>query len=222
MRQLTILAAVVLFLTLAMTCQKKALPIDEGISTSNDTLSYSRTDRDDVPPPPEIPWWTLDTTNLDTCQQRLWGYLRTMYPTREDDYWGYETYAIMGEPEGVFEHRDFVGRYLHFFIDTIYSKRGMLNDPANPCMNVDTTFFLQALGPPTCISQHVSGHQTTYFYNFKMRYRSGPCPYIFNEGHPLEWRCDVQHLEYCALLMVMFAKQEGGRMTYISFYGPGG
>lgn len=223
MKLLLFVASALLILSLSMTCQKKAVPFEEGIpSITNDTVSYTPTDRADVPPPPGTPWWTLDTSDLDVCQSRLWGYLKTMYPVGEENYWDYDIYAIMGEPEDVFEHRDLVGRYTYFFNDTIYSYKGMLNDPLMPCAAIDTIFFLKALGPPTCISQHVTGLQTTYFYSFKMRWRRGPCPYIFDEGKPFEYRCDTQHLNYGALLMIKFLRQEGGKMHYISFYGPGG
>jgi len=224
MRKFIVISSTMLILTLSMTCQKKALPLqEEGSNTvPSDTITYNKTDRDDIPPSPDTPWWTLDTTDLDECQSRLWGYLRTMYPVNEENYWDYDIYAIKDEPEDIFEHREFISRYLHFFIDTIYSEEGMLYEPDQPCSAVDTTFFRQALGPPTCVSQHVSGLQTTYFYNFKMRYRRGPCPHIFDEGSQWEHKCYQYHLDYCALLMIQFAKQEGGKMTYISFYGPGG
>lgn len=221
MRNSILVAMGLFFLTLSMTCQKKTLPIDEGVPVSNDTVSYTPTDRNDISPPPTTPWRTLDTTNLDVCQKRLWDYLKTMYPIQRENYWNYDIYAIMDEPEGVFEHRKFVSRYLHFFIDTIYSIRGMLHDPAQPCANIDSTFFRQALGAPTCAS-YKPGNETTYFYYFKMRRRRGPCPYIFDEGNPLESRCYPLHFDYCALLMVKFSDQNEGKMHYISFYGPGG
>lgn len=210
-----------LCLTLSMTCQKNVLPLNEKLPVSNDTISYAPTDRNDIPLPPTTPWWTLDTTYLDVCQKRLWGYLRTMYPIQRENYWDYEIYAIMHEPEGLLEHNRFVWQYTSFFIDTIYSIRGMLYDPAQPCANIDSTFFRQALGPPTCIS-YKPGNETTYFYYFKMRQRRGPCANIFDEGNPLESRCYPLHFDYCALLMVKFSHQNGGKMNYISFYGPGG
>lgn len=221
MRKYLIFFSAFLFLTLSMTCQKKSTCIVGGKETEPVVeITYEKTDRNDVPPPPDTTWWTLDTTDLDYCQQRIWDYLKTMYPISEENYWDYNIYGIMDEPADIWENRAFVRRYTHFFIDTVYSVNGMLYDTAQPCINVDSTFFLQALGPPTCRTYHAGLKRVNYFYQFKLRYRHGPCPYIFDEGDKFEGRCTTLHFDYCALLMMHFS-EETGRLIYISFYGSG-
>lgn len=221
MKKGLIFFSIIVFLTLSMTCQKKSTDALKGDGTEGEVvITYNKTDRDDIPPPPDSVWWTLDTTNLDYCQQRIWDYLKTMYPTNEENYWDYNIYSIMDEPADIWENREFVERYTHFFIDTVYSKRGMLYDTLEPCANVDSTFFLQALGTPTCRSYHAGLKRVNYFYNFKLRYRHGPCPYIHDAGDKFEYKCNTFHLDYCALLMMHFS-EETGKLIYISFYGSG-
>ena len=56
----------------AMTCQKNVcqIVVEESILPTVDTISYNFTDRNDLSLPPDEPWWSLDTTNLDSCQRR--------------------------------------------------------------------------------------------------------------------------------------------------------
>ena len=221
MNRIYLPAIALVFLTLAMTCQHKKdhISVIEVVEeVSNDTISFYNTDRNDVPLPPRSPWWTLDTTNLDVCQQRIWNYMKTMYPINDENYWNYDIYSIMGEPEELAANMAMSNRYTYFFIDTIFA--GMMQQEPYLCSTIDSTFFLQGLGPPTCRSHNVGLEEITYFYNFKLRYRRGPCPYIFDQGNQWEWRCYQEHLKYCALLMVKF-KEGTGRMRYISFYGSG-
>ncbi len=216
-----ILSISILLLTLSMTCQKKGVNVITEGKDREETITINQvSDRNDIPPPPDTAWWTLDTTNLDYCEQRLWDYLKTMYPIDADDYWNYHIYAIKDEPGDLLENRALVSRYIHFFIDTIYSRNGLLYDPEAPCDNIDSTFFLKALGPPTCRSYHPGFKQVNYFYSFKLRYRHGPCPYIFDEGNEFEHFCYSMHFDYCALLMMHFSEKTG-KLTYISFYGAG-
>ncbi len=212
-----VLFTLVGFLTLSMTCHKKKIPdvVDEP---EEDPVSYNRTDRNDVPPPPDSSWSTLDTTNLDYCQQRLWEYLKTMYPVKEENYWDYNIYGIMGEPADQLANRAFSWRYTKFFIDTMYA--GLMQDTSRPCQNVDSTFFLQALGQPTCKTYNRSIKQTNYFYCFKLRWRRGPCPYIYDAGNPYQQYCFSMHFDYCSLMKMSFS-DDTGRLIYIDRFGAG-
>ncbi len=219
MKKIILFIGVLLLLMTSMTCQKKACIVTDGgqpIVPNVDTINHSLpTDRNDVPLPPSEPWWTLDTTNLDPCQNRLWGYLKRMYPNREEDYWDYEIYSIMDEPEEVFANRAFRNQFYYFFNDTFLVQT--LNAPTLPCTNVDTTFFLQALGQPTLRTYHYYSGAINYFYYFKLRYRQGPCPYIFNQGSEHENKYNMGHFMYCPALLKMNFEKTKGMLTYIDF-----
>lgn len=217
MRTLILFAGLLILLATSMTCQKKACMVIEELPPPNyDTVTTHKTDRNDVPSLPIEPWWTLDTTNLDACQSRLWGYLKRMYPNREEDYWNYEIYSIMDEPLDLKQNRAFVYQFTEFFVDTIYA--GLMQDPSLPCMSVDSSFFVQALGPPTCRSYNKVTKQTNYFYSFKLRYRHGPCPNIFDRGSNYEYSCHPQHFRYCGLMKMSFLNSTG-QLIYIDFFG---
>jgi len=202
-------------------CHQRCIPSpeDEVIDVPKEEITLIHTYRNNIPPPPIYPWTTLDTTNLDLCKSRLWDYLKTMYPTEEENYWDYDIYSITNEPDEIFANRAFISKHVRFFNDTIYSRNGLLFDTTFPCINVDSTFFLEALGPPT-FKTYLGDQQVNYFYNFKLKYRHGPCPYIFDEGDDYEYRGNTDHINYCATMKVKFL-QESGRMIYIHFFGPG-
>ena len=147
MKKLLLFCLLLIALATSMTCHRNECVTEEVPAPNADTLSWHRIDRDDVPPPPSEPWWTLDTTDLDPCESRLWGYLRRMYPNGEEDYWDYDIYSIMDEPGETFASRAFRNQFFHFFNDTVFWQ--MLVDESEPCINVDSTFFLEALGQPT-------------------------------------------------------------------------
>lgn len=216
MRKLLLFSGMLIALTTSMTCQKKACITDVIPPVPDiDTISMYKTDRDDTPPPPSEQWWTLDTSNLDACQQRLWGYLKRMYPNREEDYWDYEIYSIMGEPSEEKLYWAFTEQFLYFFSDTVLFK--MLPDPSAGCTSIDSMFFLRAVGQPTCKSYNRVTDETNYFYHFKLRYRQGPCPYIFDQGSKYEHSCHVYHFKYCPALMKMTFRNATGRLVYIDF-----
>ena len=188
--------------------------------SGNDTITYPHTFRDDVPPPGPRPWVTLDTTDLDACQRVIWERLRQYYPTREMNYWNYRIYAIIDEPtseDGVFAHREFVRNQKQFWTHRIGKGEDFLADPDLPCARVDTTFFHQALGSPTCRSENAQ--QIHYYYQFKFNLRCGPCPYIFDAGSEYHLDCGPGQLTYCASLNVHFYKQEEFRLVRSSFWG---
>jgi|GEM_PF-2448035 len=223
MKKLTLFIATFTFLiAFAFSCHKKCVSIPQtetNYTIPGDSITHIHTYRNDVPPPPTEPWSTLDTTDLDICQDRLWDYLKTMYPTREENYWNYNIYSIKDEPDELYANRDFIKQHTYFFGDTIYSRNGLLGDTTWPCINVDSTFFLEALGPPT-FKSYLGDQQVNYFYSFKLKYRHGPCPHIFNQGNEYEFFGDTQHIGYCANMRVNFL-QDSGRMIYIHFFGPG-
>ena len=222
MKKQIILFGAILSLMLFITCHKKSTSIINGKEVSYEEVvtPNKKIDRNDIPPPPATSWWTIDTTNFDFCQQRIWDYLKTMYPVNVENYWDYKLYAIKGEPSELRANREFVKKYTHFFIDTIYSNDGLLYSLDEPCAKIDSTFFIEALGLPTCRSYHAGLKRVNYFYQFKLRYRRGPCAYIFDEGEQFEYECNLQHFDYCALLMMYFS-EETGKLIYISFYGSG-
>lgn len=221
MKKGLIFFSIIVFLTLSMTCQKKSTDVLKGDGTEGEVvITYNKIDRNDIPPPPDTAWWTLDTSNLDYCQQRIWDYLKTMYPTNEENYWDYNVYSIMDEPSDIWRNRAFISQYTHFFIDTLYSNDGILFESMQACDRVDSTFFLQALGQPTCKSYNNILKQSNYFYFFKLRFRHGPCVHIFDAGEQYEQYCYPYHFQYCAQMKVRFS-QETGKAVYIDFLGSG-
>lgn len=223
MRKLSWYLSFLILITIySSTCKKEKETIisnsieDGSVSVSYDTVSFLPHDRNDISTLPDEQWWTLDTTQLDTCQATLWDYLKTMYPDKKENYWDYNIYSIMNEPADELENRAFKMEYMNFFIDSIFA--GRMQEEINTCADVDSTFFLQALGEPTCKSYHRYTKEVNYFYYFKMRFRRGPCAYIFDEGQDFEYKCHPQHFDHCALMMMHFSG-ETGKMNYISFYG---
>lgn len=217
---LFVISSFVLMLLIA-SCHKKCVPSPDeetnnvAVEESLEEITYIQTFRDDIPPPPIYPWTTLDTTNLDLCQSRLWEYLKTMYPTEEENYWNYNIYSIQNEPDEIYANRAFFSQHIHFFGDTIWSNGGLMGDITEPCKNIDSTFFLQAVGPPT-MKSYAGDYKVTYFYFFKLKYRRGPCAYIFDKGNDFEHFGNIDHFIHCSAMRVSFL-QESGRMVYIDF-----
>ncbi len=212
-----------LLTSLSMTCKKKSVPaaleeVEELPPKKEEVITHTKTYRGDVPFPPDNPWWTINPNSLDDCQKRVWGYLKKMYPINEDDYWNYQIYSLMDEPTDIFENRDLISQNLHFFLDTL--SLDMLRDSTINCSGVDSTFFIQALGQPTCTSRNVNTGNTNFFYYFKLQYRHGACPYIFDEGGDYEYKCYPLHFQYCAHMKMIFSG-ETGKLQYIDFHGSG-
>jgi hypothetical protein len=201
-----------------VSCSKKNCPnIIEPAPLIADTITFYKTDRHDVPPPPTIPWRLIDTTKFSTCEHIMWKYLKNMYPIRDSNYWDYNIYAIQHEPESFADRRKNESMYIYFFLDTVSSKM-IFKDQTQPCANVDTTFFLQTIGPPTCRSFNHGSKEIAYFYYFKLRDRHGPCAYIYDIGHEFEHKCNTYHFQYCAGMRIIFSPNQG-RMSNVFFWG---
>lgn len=198
------------------------LTADENLLISNrDTISHHNTDRNDVPPPPLTPWSTLDTTKLNFCERELWWYIGNIYPIDEEYDNGYQMYGLKGEPADEFGNRQFISDYIRFFTRTFWQQY-LLSKTRSCRENFDTTFFQQAIGEPTCKVLNKRDNQVTYFYNLKLRYRHGPCPYTRVKGveYAPNFTCYALHFQYCAMFRVIFS-QEDGKLDYIDFAGSG-
>lgn len=222
MKNLIFYLSIFFFLTgILVSCYKKCIPdlnsTTEVTYIPEDSITFIKTYRDDVPTPPTDSWSTLDTSNMDLCQSRLWEYLSTFYPTREENYWNYNMYSIMDEPDELYANRAFLSRHIFFFGDTIWSNNGLMGDISQPCRNVDSTFFLQAIGQPT-IKSYAGDYKVTYFYFFDLKYRRGPCPNIFNIGSNYEYFGQIDHFDHCSTMRISFL-QDSGKMVYIDFFG---
>lgn len=211
------LVSLVVLSVFIVSCHKKCIlpPKNEINNSPTEEITYIKTYRNNIPPPPTEAWSTLDTNNLDICKDRLWGYLKTMYPTKEENYWNYNIYSIENEPDELHANRAFLAKHFYFFGDTIWSTDGLLFDTTQPCINVDSTFFLEAVGQPT-IRSYAGDYKVTYFYFFKLKYRRGPCAYIFDQGGDYEAFGNTYHFDHCSTMRVSFL-QESGRMVYIDF-----
>jgi len=220
MKKLIFFLGLFIFFTgILISCHKKCISTPDLTPeldyVPGDSITFIKTYRNDVPPPPTDSWSTLDTTDLDLCQSRLWDYLKKMYPTKEENYWNYNIYSIMNEPDELYANRKFIEQHVYFFGDTIWSNGGLMGDITQPCKNVDSTFFLQAIGQPT-IKSYAGDYKVTYFYFFDLKYRRGPCPIIFNEGSDYEYFGQIDHFDYCSTMRVSFL-QDSSKMVYIDF-----
>ncbi|HFC01251.1 MAG TPA: hypothetical protein ENJ53_10645 [Phaeodactylibacter sp.] len=237
MKKINILILAIAIISIASTC-KKVIEAEPSKASSkpyqrpepSEEITYRFTDRNDIPPPPDTPWWTIDTATLNPCESRMWKYLKEMYPLGNDNYWNYDIYALM-EPYptaaqiNYFEDVSWGTKYVDSLIQRqdLYSllyvcvfdtvQREMICN--KQCDDLDSTFFLQAIGQPTLKSSN--NETNNYFYYFKRRCRQGPCPYLFDKGAPSEHRNNGQHFIYGSLLKANFSK-ETGKLVGIAFY----
>ena len=178
------------------------------------TANLTDIDRGPNPPPPDIPWWTIDTANLSPCKDKLWGYLKNVYPLGNDNLWEYDTYGLIGDTNNFQERVLFDQKWIYFFHDTVLHQ--MLNSSDQLCNDIDSTFFLQALGNPTMISYNET--DVNYFYYYKRLLRNGPCAFIL-EGLPYDDRkYNPDHFNYCGMLHLTFSKEKGDLFNI--FYAP--
>jgi len=98
----------------------------------------------------------------------------------------------------------------------------LLNEHLSCRENLDTTFFQQAIGEPTCRIFNDRDNQVTYYYQLKLRYRKGPCPYTRVDGveYAPDYTCYALHFQYCAMFRAIFS-QKDGKLDYIDFAGSG-
>jgi hypothetical protein len=203
-----------------MTCEKKS-PVIAGkpIAVEQDEpITDSPTFRNDLPLPPQGEWRNLDVSTLDTCRSILWKYLRNMYPIYDDNFWNYEIYSVIGEPE----HDMMLGlryqdRYGFFFRDTILRNGGASPPEGMTCAPIDSTFFYDAVGNPTCKSFNKGNKYTTFVYYVKNRWRSGPVPFIYEDNPENGQRCDIYHFDYASFLRCQF-DWETGELMYIDWH----
>lgn len=182
-----------------------------------DTISFSKTDRNDIPPPPKSPWWNIDTSNLAPCQSEIWTFLKNIYPIHDKSNTEYQLYSILNEPSNVFANRNFLRNQLTFFSD--YFPDQYLSNPEYSCpKELKPTFFQDAIGEPTCIATNNINNETTYYYYLKLRYRHGPCPFTILEGEEIGIKCSQTQIQYCAVLRLIFSKRNE-ELIYIDFVG---
>ncbi len=171
-----------------------------------DTLAYSSTDRNDVPPPPDKEWRDIDTSTFDECQKKVWYYLEQMYPINEPNAHNYFIYGLKNEPDEHFARWDYYAQFVYFFTDTL--TRSYLYQAELDCQKLDTTFFLQTIGAPTFKTYNTL--DVNYFYHYKVRYRNGPCPNIFDIESPYyTGRFNSSYFDPCGMLKVNFKKSDG-------------
>ena len=206
----------------AMTCDKKnpaTLELPET-DEQEEPITYLPTYRDDVPPPPIRDGRNINVTELDTCQRILWKYLQRMYPINENNFWDYELYAATGEPgqdAGVMTGVGFHDTYGFFFRDTILRAGGYLPPEGMTCAPIDSTFFYDAVGLPTCKSFNKVRKYTSFIYYVKWNWRKGPVPHIYEERPELGYKCDIGHFEFASFLRCKF-DWETGELRYIDWH----
>ncbi|MCG8330471.1 MAG: hypothetical protein MI974_22420 [Chitinophagales bacterium] len=205
-------------------CNKKngsAILVEETQPEYEEKITFHKTDRDDIPLMPEEQWWTIDTSALDTCQKAAWTYLKSMYPIYEENDNDYQIYTLKGQSGDVWENRAFIESY-HTFFSQSFWKDYLLNENLTCRETLDTTFFQQSIGEPTCEVLNERDNQITYFYYLKLRYRKGPCPHTRYNGveYAPNLSCYTLHFQYCAMLRVVFS-QDDGKLDYIDFIDNG-
>ena len=204
----------------SMTCKERPIIVEqqesETVPNIEEEITEVRTFRD-VPPPP-IGWEMTLPENSDLCITQMFDYLKNIYPVEEDNYWNYPIYSLLGEPDDLLGAREYRSQYYHFFVDTIGAAYGFYNQPVGQeeCLRPDSIFFSQIIGEPSFKTFNFGGNFSTHVYYFKLKWREGPCAYIYNEGRQFEYRGDVQHFQYCSMLRMKFS-HETGEMIYIDF-----
>ena len=232
MKKINILTLAIAIISIASTCKKVIEAEPYQRPEPSEEITFLKTDRGELPPPPDTPWWTIDTAALNPCEARVWRGLKKMYPIENNDsYWNHDIYAMMEPPatqeqidrfeslspygppyadSTVLRHRLYSFSYLLFY-DTVNLEMICKKQ----CDDVDSTFFLQTIGHPTLRSEN--NETANYLYYFKRRWRRGPCPYIFDQGSPYEYRNDIQFFMYASLLKANFSR-ETGKLVGIAFY----
>lgn len=207
-------------LFLGSTCKKvvKAEPYKPPVEWPKPsepiTANITDIDRGPNPPPPDAPWWTIDTTTLNPCEDILWSYLKKMYPLGNDNLWEYDIYALMEDSDDFQERVLLDEHWVNFFHDTVFHQ--MLHSSDYHCNDIDSTFFLKAVGNPTMITYNETN--ANYFYYYRRLLRNGPCSFIL-EGLPYgDRKYNIDHFRYCAMLRVSFSK-ESGKLSDL-LYGP--
>ena len=221
-------------LSSSMTCDKISPPnaVTEDVNSprnQEEPVTYSPTFRE-VPPPPSEEWRNIDISELDTCRRKIWKYLKTVYPIADDSGWDYDLYSVIGEPgpdvDSVYypgydmiQGGRFHDRYRFFFNDTIMRYGGLSAPEGMTCTPIDSTFFYDAVGVPTCKSFNSGARYTTFMYYIKWRWRSGPVPAPLPGQTPENTRkCSPFHFaEYPGFLRCQF-DWETGKLRYMDWH----
>ena len=212
------LALIICFLFLAA-CSKRNYPVIEApVQKKKEPVTELDSNRNDVPLPLMIPWHPVDTSIFSNCEKEIWRYTKNMYPVTDSSFWHYNIYSIAGEPDEILERSAWEKRYIYFFLDTI--QKQIFHDQSQPCHGIDSSFFLKTIGEPTCVVHNTVRNELTYLYAFKMRYRRGPCPNIFEHGSPYDWKCYALHFDFCTTLKIIFS-EKGKQISTILFFGGG-
>ena len=212
------LALIICFLFLAA-CSKRNYPVIEApVQKKKEPVTELDSNRNDVPLPLMIPWHPVDTSIFSNCEKEIWRYTKNIYPVTDSSFWHYNIYSIAGEPDEILERRAWEKRYIYFFLDTI--QKQIFHDQSQPCQSIDSSFFLKTIGEPTCVVHNPVRNELTYLYAFKMRYRRGPCPNIFEPGSPYDWKCYALHFDFCTTLYITFS-ENGKQVSTILFFGGG-
>jgi len=215
-----ILSLIVLATLLLFQCDKKVVilttEVDHVDPPVDEPISYDvRTDRDDIPPPPTIPWWTIQTDELTVCQQPIWAYLNKIYPIEDTANPEYQIYTLDRQSPDLGSNNHLLNTFASFF--TLDFPQGYLHNSEYNCSReLDANFFEGAVGEPTCVANNYQDSVITYLYYIKMRFRYGPCPITYREGEVVGSYCDAIQTQFCSTLRVMFSMQTG-ELEYIDF-----
>ena len=200
--------------TCFLQCDKK---IAEAVHTEEfveEAVTPERTDRNDIPPPPSEPWWTVDPDQLTRCQRALWSGLSKLYPIEDDMNPEYQIYTIQPQATVEYSVDNVIASHARFFNER-FPENYLYNGEYSCPEELGQDFFRAALGEPTCISHGYHSNKTTFFYYLKLRFRYGPCPHTRYEGREIGAYCDSTQVYYCAKLRATFS--ETGELEYINF-----
>lgn len=200
--------------TCILQCDKKVAEVIHTEEFVEETVSPERTDRNDIPPPPSTPWWTIDLDQLTRCQQALWSGLRMLYPIEDAVNPQYQIYTIQNLPISPTATDEVIASHARFFNER-FPENYLYNSEYACPEELGPDFFEAALGAPTCVSHGHQSNNTTYFYYLKLRYRYGPCPHTIYNGEEIGAYCDSTQVYYCAKLRATFS--ESGELEYINF-----
>lgn len=204
----------ILLSTCIFQCDKKVAEVIHAEEFVEEAVSPEITDRNDIPPPPSTPWWTIDPAEMTRCQLELWVYLNKFYPIEDDMNPEYQIYTIKNQAGSLYFADEILAFYAKFFNER-FPENYLYNSEYACPEELGPDFFEAALGVPTCVSHGHQSNNTTYFYYLKLRYRYGPCPHTIYNGEEIGAYCDSTQMYYCAKLRATFS--ETGELEYINF-----
>jgi len=203
------LCSLLLLSIFILQCDKKISEIIHTEEIVEEPISYDqRTDRNDIPPPPLIPWSTIDPAELTTCQLNLWVYLNKFYPIQDSINPEYQIYTIKNQAQVLYYADDVLAFYAKFFNED-FSEDYLYNDEYSCPEELGAKFFERVLGEPTCIAYNHLSNVITYFYYTKLRFRYGPCPFTIYNGEEVGSHCGSTQIRYCATLRAIFSMETG-------------